>query len=63
MLQASGSHAAPLQLHLGTVEGWVLLFIMLRTEVDTKSPGTAKTLRIMLYAQNWGRLPMLSVES
>ena len=32
--------------------------IMLRIEVDTESSETAKTLRIMLYAQNWGRLPI-----
>ena len=31
------------------------------TEVDTKSPGTAKTLRIMLYIQNWGRLPRIGL--
>ena len=31
------------------------------TEVDVKSPGTAKTLRIMLYTQTWGRLPRVGL--
>ena len=31
------------------------------TEVDTKSPGNAKTLRITVYTQNWGRLPKVGL--
>ena len=31
------------------------------TEVDTKSPGNAKTLRITLYAQNLGRFPKVGL--
>ena len=34
---------------------------ILRTEVDTESPGTAKTLRIMPYTLNWGRLPKVGL--
>ena len=34
---------------------------ILSTEVDTESPGNAKTPRIMLYAQNWGRLPKVGL--
>ena len=31
------------------------------TEVDIKSPMNAKTLRITLYTQNWGRFPKVDL--
>ena len=31
------------------------------TEVGVKSPGNAKTLRIKLYIQNWGRFPKVGL--